>query len=244
MGFTDVVENQKGKLRLFRKRALRRIRVWLVPAQFLSAVDQFRKAGHNQLIYKSATLPDKASTAIFGAYLGDSLAEWLEKSPNGSFYAYEPVPKFFEKLEARFTHPNVHLFQFGISERDEFRHFSLLDDATSGDGWRAEKVADGIQPKSVQVEFRSASVLRKVWPAEVDVMEINIEGGEHELLQILAESQLLNRVKQIFVQFHDVGSATEEFLSQARRTLAKTHRQIWSFDMVWEFWEKKIPFGS
>ena len=239
MGFTDVVKNQRGKLRLFRKRTLRRIRVWLVPAKFLSPLDQFRKAGHNRLIYKTATLPSEGSAVIFGAYLGDSIAGWLSKRASANIYAYEPVADFFEKLKARFTQHNVHLFQFGIGERDEVRNFSLLDDATSGDEWRAEKVSDGTQMHSVSVDFRSPAVLQEDWPAAVDVMEINIEGGEYELLQVLAESRLLQRVKQIVVQFHDVGEATEQLVVQARRTLEVTHRQTWCFDMVWEFWERK-----
>lgn len=47
-------------------------------------------------------------------------------------------------------------------------------------------------------------------------MEINIEGGEYELIRSLSAVGLLERVVNVFVQFHDVGQDTEEQVGRAR----------------------------
>ena len=88
----------------------------------------------------------------------------------------------------------------------------------------------------IEVNFRSLTDEKKSWPTEIDVMEINIEGGEFELIELLDEHQLLSRIGTVFVQFHDIGEKTREHVESARQTLRQTHRQLWSYDMVWECW--------
>jgi FkbM family methyltransferase len=211
----------------------------LVPSQFLTPADQFRKAGWNQLIYDSAEVPPGGSIAVFGAFKGDSVSQWIESSPGVEVFAYEPVPEYFHELCKKFSGQRVKVYNFGVSDKNEFRIFNVGDVFSTGNEWRAENLDGQVFAQQIRVNFRSLEHAVDSWPPFIDVLEINIEGGEYELLEIFAKAGILARVRQVFVQFHDVGPTTSEEIRKARQYLESTHVQVWSFEMVWESWKSR-----
>lgn len=247
MALQDMIRNQVPRINRFWRKMLspnlaehfQRLTLGLIPTQFLAPSEQFRKKGWNQLIYDSAPLEPGASVAVIGAFKGDSVEAWLRNYPGINLFAYEPVPQYFQELRPRFRDSKVNLYNFGISEKDEFRDFAVLGASTTGDSWRAGNLGGEQLEKSIRVKFKSLEHAVSSWPSFVDVLEINIEGGEFELLEIFAKGDMLGRVGQVFVQFHDVGPSTPDQVQKSRQLLRNTHSQIWCFDMVWELWGPK-----
>ena len=74
---------------------------------------------------------------------------------------------------------------------------------------------------------------------QVDLISMNIEGGEYELLKHLVTSPVIFKIKNIQVQFHD-------FIDNARTKrdilhikLQNTHKLTYNYDFVWENWKRR-----
>lgn len=74
----------------------------------------------------------------------------------------------------------------------------------------------------------------------VDLIKINIEGGEYDLLEHLLSSGMVKRFKNIQVQFHeDVIPKAEARMRKIHDELSKTHRVTFQKIFIWENWEIK-----
>jgi len=72
----------------------------------------------------------------------------------------------------------------------------------------------------------------------VDLLKINIEGGEYELLESIVEDEyLISRIKNIQVQYHTFVKNHVERRSFINSNLEKTHTRTWNYDWVWENWK-------
>ena len=72
----------------------------------------------------------------------------------------------------------------------------------------------------------------------VDLMKVNIEGGEYELLEHLIAKGLVPRIRNIQVQFHeDVIPRAARRMERIQSSLAKTHHLTWQERFIWENWE-------
>ena len=202
----------------------------------LDSISRFRRAGWNDVLYRSVLPKPNVRVAIFGGYKGDSVAGWLSRLPDAVFAVFEPVPEFAGALRTRFPADEISIYEFGVSERQERRDFIIADDSSGTFVHSHHKASPAIEATAVQ--FEDTDTLRGILGQESwDVLEINIEGGEYELIELMANEDLLSRFAKIFVQFHRVGKGTRHHVRHARKSLARTHEQIWNYAMVWEHWE-------
>lgn len=70
-------------------------------------------------------------------------------------------------------------------------------------------------------------------------MKINIEGGEFELLERMAEVDLLPKVDTFLIQFHEAVRGSHRRRRRIRKALAKTHRNTWDYYFAWERWDRQ-----
>jgi hypothetical protein len=71
----------------------------------------------------------------------------------------------------------------------------------------------------------------------IDLMKINIEGGEYDLLERLIETNMISRIKNIQVQFHDVAPDSLSRMLAIQTSLLKTHSNIFNYKFVWDSYE-------
>jgi hypothetical protein len=90
-----------------------------------------------------------------------------------------------------------------------------------------------IQLKSI-IDFLDEHKIKNV-----DLIKINIEGGEYELLEKLIEEDKISIFNNIQVQFHDfVIPNAKERMVQIQSRLKSTHFITYQFEFVWENWKK------
>ena len=63
---------------------------------------------------------------------------------------------------------------------------------------------------SLQVEVINAKHFFDKITNNIDVLQINAEGLEYELIPYMAKNHLLNNIKHIQIQFHDINSDSEQ----------------------------------
>lgn len=211
----------------------------MLPYKLLPPILRFKRDGWNERIYSSVS--SAQTIVIFGGYLGDSADLWLKRFPGAKILVFEPVKLFADEIQQRFTATSVEIFNFGISRNGGQRIFQVIGDATFGHTVGRTGQAS-VAAKSAVVEFRPIGELREILNQQenIDVFEMNIEGGEYELLELLHEERLLANVRKIFVQFHAVGTKTRGKLRHSSFLLSKTHSLTWRYRLVWDLWERHL----
>ena len=83
------------------------------------------------------------------------------------------------------------------------------------------------------------AVLTSLGIDRLDLVKINIEGGEFELLDRLHATGWLARTETLIVQFHEFAPDAYRARRRNRRQLAETHGCTWSYPWVYERWDRK-----
>ena len=68
----------------------------------------------------------------------------------------------------------------------------------------------------------------------IDLIKVNIEGGEYELLDRMIEAGLMSKVDAFQIQFHDFISGAKQRMEKIREILELTHTPIYHYYFVWD----------
>ncbi|WP_203257352.1 FkbM family methyltransferase [Hyunsoonleella ulvae] len=213
--FRKRIENQKKQDKI----QLERCKPW------------FKVDGDNTLRIKYP-LNDKSVVFDLGGYKGE-FAEIIYTKYQPTIYIFEPIKAFYDVILEKFTNNDkVNVYQFGLSGKNENVKISLTNNASSV--YIKSKKYESIQLKSI-TEFIKINKIEKV-----DLIKINIEGGEYEVLESLIENNMLRIFKNIQVQFHDfIIPNARERMQGIQTELSKTHKLTYQYEFVWENWELK-----
>jgi FkbM family methyltransferase len=175
---------------------------------------------------------DKSSLVFdVGGYIGD-YAESINKKFNCQVHVFEPVPVFYSQCVARFLHnPSIQVHNYGLSGASGW--FEIVLNSNESSFHRVD------QPGTKErAELRSiVEVVAELGIDKIDLLKVNIEGGEFDLLPEIVRSGLVRKIRYIQIQFHNFDADAPAARSRIRDDLSATHRQMWNFDFVWESWE-------
>lgn len=145
-------------------------------------------------------------------------------------HVFEPVADFAEGIRRRFER-NERLFvhPFGLAEE------SSDSVQLSVDGDASSAFTTGTNSETIKL-VRASDFFQERKIEWVDLMKINIEGGEYALLEHLIDTGLIRKVKNIQVQFHDFVPDAEARMAGIQRELEKTHFLTYQYPFVWENW--------
>ncbi len=197
-------------------------------------MERFRRDGSNRLLLDRLGLTPDSVVLDVGGYQGDYTASLLQRY-GCRVHVFEPIPVFADVIDDRFRGDSrVMLHRAAIGAAAGTMEFDLRNDATS-----AVDVRDGAPPATsavVTADVVAVTDLGALGVDRVDLLAMNIEGGEYELIQLLAESGHLERVNRLFVQFHEVSSTSRVDRERCRALLARSHLNDWDYPFVWESW--------
>jgi FkbM family methyltransferase len=164
-----------------------------------------------------------------GGYLG----EWANPI-NTKFHCcieiFEPVDKFADVIEKKFkTEPKIHIHRFGLAGKTKNIAVSLEDASSS------TFKASGSDKKEL-IKLVAAKEFIPTDLKKIDLIKINIEGGEYELLNHLIDTGLIKIIQDIQVQFHNFVPDAHEKRSLLHKKLSQTHYLTYSYPWIWENW--------
>ncbi len=149
-------------------------------------------------------------------------------------HCYEPMPNHFALLEQRFKGSDkVRLYKVGLSNHTYETSMSIAGLGSS---------EFGSTRKRLPVHMQDVAEAFAAIDGEIDLLKINIEGGEYPLLERMLELDLLRRCKKVMVQFHD-RPISRKLARKLRQELIagieKTHYSTFSYPFVWEGWQRR-----
>jgi len=174
------------------------------------------------------------SSVVFdlGGYKGN-FAQEIYKRYLCKIFIFEPVKSFYKIIDNKFKDiTKVTAYPYGLADQDKELFISNSEDASSvfidSDG------SEKIKLKSI-LNFINDNKI-----THVDLIKINIEGGEYEVLESLLSSGMIPIFKNLQIQFHDfiIDNANER-MENIQTQLAKTHKITYQYKFVWENWEIK-----
>ena len=217
------------------RRGLRRIRraFWLTPAE---RGHRRWQADRGDLGHRfDYPLPAGAVVVDAGGFDG----RWAERALAAfdcSVQVFEPVPLFARAIEARLAGRRATVHAFGLAGRTRETEFVV-----AGDGSSALRRGGG----PIRVTLRAAAeVFAELHLTRVDLMKINIEGGEYELLEHMIETGLVSRVHYFQIQFHDFVPHAVRRMRAIHDRLRATHQLEWQYEFVWESWRRRAAAGD
>jgi len=147
-------------------------------------------------------------------------------------HVFEPVKEFAENIEKRFyKNKKIIVHRCGLSNRNKIVKIALNKDGSS-------TLKSGRNMESV-VLVRAIDFIRENNIQKIDLMKINIEGGEYDLLEDLSNEDFIKNIENIQVQFHDFVPGSLQRMRHIQEKIKKTHELTYSYEFVWENWKIK-----
>ena len=166
-----------------------------------------------------------------GGYHGDWCHE-IHARYGCALHVFEPVPAFAQGIARRFHEVGaIHVHPFGLGADTREERMTIAADGSSI--FRA-----GERTETIRI-VRAAEFLERDAIGEIDLMKINIEGGEYELLPHLVASGWIQRIGNLQVQFHEFVPRARPRMDEIQRALAATHQLTWQYRFIWENWERR-----
>ncbi len=161
-----------------------------------------------------------------GGYVGVFTDKLVHKY-DSRIYVFEPVKKYLQVLKRKYKdNKNVQVFDFGLSNKTETAEINVKGDKSS-------RFVESAQVEKVKlVDISEFMLENKI--EEVDLITINIEGGEYDLLERMLEKDLVKNFKFIQVQFHNFVESAENRHEIIISKLRETHKPTFKFPFIWE----------
>ena len=153
-----------------------------------------------------------------GANVGMASVFFNQQDNIKKIYSFEPVKDNFQLAEKNFSANNVskvYLYNFGLGncEREEQFNYSRQLKGNSGKKERKNfnyRHITKIEERTVKIKKASEvlkSIIEKNRGVKV-VIKMDCEGGEYEIIQDLASSNLLSSIDILMLEWHDKGPDT------------------------------------
>ena len=149
-------------------------------------------------------------------------------------HVFEPVEEYAKNIERRFfNNPDIVVHPFGLSDRNWTTKLALDKDSTSA-----------FKPINTSVDasfVEAAAFFADNNITFIDLLKVNIEGGEYDLLDYLLDicSESNIRIGNIQVQFHDFIPNATIRMDDIHKRLSITHELTYQYMFVWENWTLK-----
>jgi len=177
-------------------------------------------------------LNEKSMVFDVGGYKGQWTSDIFSRFLSNT-YLFEPVKEFAEFSRRRFKkNKKIKVIELGLSDKT-----TRIDIALNGDESSvfsdSSKEKESIKLKDIK-DFLDENKIKRV-----DLISINIEGGEYNLLKRMIESGDIDKFQNIQIQFHRIGGNYIREREWIQGELSRTHKQKYCFPFVWEAWTRK-----
>ena len=172
-------------------------------------------------------LNENSTVIDLGGYTGEWAKEIINRY-NCNVYLVEPVEESYKILLEKFrSNPKVHILKVGIGIKNTEKVMYVNGDGTSFNTETGE---------AITVEIRTVESVLNQWNLEkIDLLQVNIEGDEYELLQHMIDTGLINKFKNLQVQFHlGIKDAVAKHESICEGLIKEGFKIKYSYPYVWE----------
>lgn len=194
-------------------------------------VANWNRADSKKNLRTNYVLNDHSIVIDAGGYKGDWASDIFSRY-RSTLYVFEPVSEFYNEIKDRFIHnTQIKVIEAGLSNGE--KEILINVDLNNSSLFKA----DGVKQRVKLIRAVDYFITHKI--EHIDLLKINIEGGEYDLLEDIIQSGFIKNVQNIQVQFHDFVPHADERMEKIKRSLKTTHRATYEHEYVWENWTLK-----
>ena len=120
-----------------------------------------------------------------------------------NLYIFEPVNQYYLTIKERFKlNDKIKVFPFGLSNKTELKLIEVRDAGSSTFINNINNTAINQTEKVKLVDI--VEFINEQNISEIDLMKINIEGGEYNVMQRLLDENKVRNIRCLQIQFHDL----------------------------------------
>jgi FkbM family methyltransferase len=213
---------------------INRIKEAIFPSQASVMVKKWYAADKDNNLRFEYNLNDKSVVLDLGGYEGQWASDIFSRYLC-NVIVFEPVQSFSDRIKKRFKlNNNIEVHQYGLGSFSRAETISICGESSSTLKKKSGAESENIQIIDVKDWIKERNI------SKIDLIKINIEGGEYELLERLIELNLIELIENIQVQFHDVAMDSTERMEKIQKELMKTHKPTYQYKFIWENWKKKL----
>jgi FkbM family methyltransferase len=187
----------------------------------------------NRDLLTDVAVPPEGVVVDVGAYDGHWSQRMLERY-DCRVQAFEPDPSAFAALRRNLgADPRATLWPYALGGHDGVASLTRDGPGSSLYGGAATFGTTDVEVRDVVTAFDELDL------DAIDVLKLNIEGGEYDVLDRLVASRRLAGIGTLSVQFHEWHPHAHARRRRIRRALARTHRELWCYPWVWELWQRR-----
>lgn len=144
-----------------------------------------------------------------------------------TIHTFEPVKQFFDEI-VKTTHniDKIHPYMFGLGDRNIEFDIYVDGDATTQYNYKNTNTIQSAQLKSFTEFCQSNNI------THIDVIKINIEGGEYDLLDYLISSNEIVKIDSLVIQFHKFVDNANQRRNAIINKLENTHSCTFSYEFI------------
>lgn len=194
----------------------------------LMEIDRYIADGGDRKMRFTYPLNSESIVLDLGGYEGQWASDIFGRYAC-SVHVFEVIPQYAKNIEERFSaNSKIRVYPYGLGGCSRTETACITGDSSSvyGDSENA-------------VQIRLVDI--KDWLAEnginkIDLLKINIEGGEYEVLERLLQADLVHMITDIQVQFHEIAADSFARMQAIRQGLSRTHSPTYQYDFIWDNW--------
>lgn len=181
--------------------------------------------------------PNNQIAVVLGGHTGNSAVRLAKKGYK--VFVFEPVAEFASEIRelAKKKHVDLEVLELAAASSNGLVKVSQEGEKTFTLNHRSDLVSGHNLIAVPSVDF---SDWVNALGSDIGVLEVNIEGSEYDVLDVILTRSIVSRIDRFNIQFHKVNATSERDREDLRKALARTHTQVWNFDWVWEVWVKKV----
>lgn len=190
-------------------------------------------------IIKENILADSNCIDI-GCHKGEILENILSQSPNGTHFAFEPLPTYYSELVKNFNNKAT-IFPYALSDKSGETEFHFVKNAPAYSGIQKRKY--DVQEPDIEKLKVEVKMLDEIIPenVKIDFIKIDVEGGEFDVLK--GGVNLLKKYNPLLI--FEFGKGASDFYnvkpSELFLLLADMNYSIYSLD---NFVSKDSPYDK
>ncbi len=202
----------------------------------LSEQEHVRKAwaedGGNKILRFDYDLKPSSLVMDLGGYEGQWASDIHSRFQCGVL-VFEPIQRFSDEIKNRFIkNKKISVYQYGLGPLDARMNICVDGNASS-----LFKTGGNVEKISI-VSFRRFIEENSI--KNIDLLKINIEGGEYDLLDYLIDQGLIAQIDNIQVQFHRFVPDAEIRRKTIQLRLVKSHHLTYEYPFIWENWRRRF----
>lgn len=172
-----------------------------------------------------------------GAHKGELLDMFLRLSPQGRHIAFEPIPHLYQQLKKRYSN-QAKVYPYALSDQSGTTTFQHVTNAEAYSGIKRRSY--DVKEPNINVITVESKTLDEMIDDTVDLIKIDVEGGEYQVL--IGAQQIINQCKPSII--FEFGKGASEYYETTPEMMFQLLANEYQYDIfnLANFISKKEPY--